>query len=256
MEQIISCLNSHFFSVASRIVAGYFFWVLHLHVGFPPMEPLTPTSAAYLTLSLLFLVLPYAQRLRVGRLVEFEAKVKQVQTDVREVRSEAREILTTVSVLANAVSATMNQSVVVNVPSQEEGRAARDELMKAVTHPPPPTSRDDSIREYLGSDDLALPYGLARLRIDLERQLRRILGKRLASGGPGGVRVKFLPVRSLFRQLVAVEPRYGAMQESVGYLLEVCNAAMHGQRISERVAYEAIDMGLYILRELENEKER
>ena len=48
--------------------------------------PLTPTAATYLMLAVMFIVLPYAQRLKVGKLIEFEAKMEQVQADVKEVR--------------------------------------------------------------------------------------------------------------------------------------------------------------------------
>ena len=98
-------------------------------------------------------------------------------------------------------------------------------------------------------------YALARLRMDLERELRRVLGRRLAIDDPSRMRGRFLSARSLFGQLAAVVPRYGHMRESFDYLLQVCNAAIHGQRIPEDVAHEAIDMGLRMLRELENQQE-
>ena len=236
---------------------GYFIWALHLHVGFPPMTPLTPTAVTYLALSVFFMVLPYAQRLKLGKFIEFEAKIEQVQADVKEVRTETRELLSTVSVLATAVSVNAHQNVVVNVPvpTVEDARVARDELLSASAHSPEPDSQDRKFLEYLGAGDSDVHYALARLRMDLERELRRVLSKRLESGDPAKIRGKFLSAGSLFRQLASATPRYRHMQGSINYLLEVCNAAIHGQRLPENVVHEAIDMGLRVLRELENEVE-
>ena len=253
--KVLWCFKAHFWPLLSRVIAGYFIWALHLHVGFPPMTPLTPTAATYLALSVFFMVLPYAQRLKLGKLIEFEAKIEQVQADVKEVHTETRELLSTVSVLANAVSVNANQNVVVNFPSVEDARVAREELSSVIAHSPEPESQDRKFLEYLGAGDSDVHYALARLRMDLERELRRVLSKRLESGDPAKMRGKFLSARPLFRQLASAVPRYRHMQGSVNYLLEVCNAAIHGQRLPEDIVHEAIDMGLRVLGELENEVE-
>ena len=255
MERIMSHLKANVLSVLSGLIAVYFIWAFHMHAGFPPAAPLTPTAATYLVLFIFFFVLPFAQRLRLGKLIDFEAKVEQVRAEVKEVRTETRELLSTVSVLANTISVSMSQSVVVNVPSLEDARAARDELLPALTHFPEPTRQEKNILEYLGAGDSDVHYALVRLRMDLERELRRVLGKRLESDDPAKMRGKFLSAHTLFRQLVSAIPRYRHMQGSFNYLLEVCNAAIHGQRIPENIAHEAMDMGFRVLRELESEVE-
>ena len=181
--------------------------------------------------------------------------MEQVQAEVKEVRTETRELLSTVSVLANAVSVNAHQNVVVNLPTVEDARAARDDLLSASTHSPEPDSQDRKFLEYLGAGDSDVHYALARLRMDLERELRRVLSKRLESGDPTNIRASFLSARSLFRQLASALPRYRHMQSSFNYLLEVCNGAIHGQRLPENIVHEALDMGLRVLRELENEVE-
>ena len=246
-------LKANVFAILSRAIALYFAWALHLHLGFPPTAPLTSTSTIYLLLFVFFLILPFAQRLRFGRFIEFEAKVEQVQADMREVRTETRELVSTVSAVTNAISASMNQNVVVNVPNLEEARAARAEMSAALPQSAHPAESEWNISEFPGVSDSDLHYVLARLRMDLERELRRILGKRMSVDDPGAMRGKFLSARSLFRQLGRTIERYKHMQSSFDYILEVCNAAIHGQRVSEGVAYEAIDMGTRILGELEKE---
>lgn len=248
-----SFLKSNTFSILSRLIAAYFAWVFHLHVGFPPQAPLTLTAITYLTLFIFFLVLPFAQRLKFGKFIEFEAKVEQVRADVKEVRTEARELVSTVSAVASAISASMNQSVVVNVPNLEEARAAREELSRAVPDSQETTGHGWDFQELSGAEDSDVNYALARLRMDLERELRRILGKRLSTDEPTKMQGRFLSARTLFRRLASKVERYKHMQSSFDYVLEVCNAAIHGQRIPEKVANEAIDMGQRILRELNKE---
>ena len=247
-------LNEYAWPACSWLVAGYFVWALHLHVGFPPGMPLTPTAATYLMLAVMFIVLPYAQRLKVGKLIEFEAKMEQVQADVKEVRTETRELVTTASALATVISVNANQNVVVNVPSVEDAKVARSELLSAAAHSPEPDNQERTMLEYMGAGDSDVHYALARLRMDLERQLRRVLGKRMESDDPTKMRGRFLSARFLFRKLAAARPRYLQMQASFNYLLEVCNAAIHGQRVRQDVVYEAMDMGLRLLRELESEE--
>lgn len=250
---MVAYLKTNVFSILCRAIAVYFVWAFHLHVGFPPTAPLTSTGIIYLFLFVFFFVLPFAQRLRLGRFIEFEAKVEQVRADVKEVRTETRELVSTISTVANAISASMNQNVVVNVPSLDEALAARAEMSAVLPQSSEKPESEWDISELSGASDSDLHYVLARLRMDLERELRRILGKRTRFDKPGAMQGKFLSARSLFRQLGKTIERYKHMQSSFDYILEVCNAAIHGQRVPERVAHEAIDMGMRILGELKNE---
>ncbi len=255
MERIVSWLKSNSLSVVSRLFAVYFIWAFHIHVGLPPTRPLTHTAAAYLALFIFFFVLPFAQRLKLGKIIEFEAKVEQVRADIKEVRTETRELISTMSVAVNAISASMNQSVVVNVAALEEERVvAREQLSSALAESPDLTREERENLEYLRADKSDIHYALARLRMDLERELRRILGKRLEADDPSRMRGRFLSARSLFQRLGSAIPRYKNMGDSFKYLLQVCNAAIHGQRIPENIAHDAIDIGFRILRELEKEK--
>ena len=239
--------------ILSGAASLYFLWVFHEHVGFPPSTDLTLTSALYLALFVMFLLAPFVQRLKLGQLVEFEAKVEKFQSDIKEVRSETRELISTVSAVATAISASVNQNVVVNFPSQEWAQAARAELSTAVGDGGASEQEHEDIREYLDLSGSDPNYALARLRMDIERELRRILGKRRSTDDPSRMRGKFLSARSLFRALVSAKPNYQHMRSSFDYVLEVCNAAIHGQRIAEGVAHEAVGMGLQILRELRQE---
>ena len=244
--------KENYFSILSRLIAFYFLWAFHLQVGFPPTISLTPTGATYLSLFIFFLVLPFAKRLKLGKLFEFEAKVEEVREEVKEVRNETRQLVSTASLMANAISTTMSQNVFVGVPSSEDRRRAKEELSTVLDQPTDPSRQDLAMLDYFGTSEPDVHYALARLRMDLERELRRILGKHLITDEPSRMRDKYLSARSLFRRLTSTMPRYKNMQSSFDYLIQVCNAAIHGQRILEDVAHDAMNVGFRILRELQN----
>ena len=186
--------NSLVFSIFSRLVAVYFIWTFHQHVGFPPAKDLTITSVAYLVLFVFFTILPFARRLKIGKILEFEAKVKEVRQEVREVREETRQLISTVSTVANSMSSTIKQTIHFGVPGKEEGEIAEEKLSEVITDPPEPTAHQRDIQALLSAEESDIHYALARLRIDIERELRRVLGKRLEFDGPSAVRGKFLSV--------------------------------------------------------------
>ena len=252
MNKIINYLKTNSFSTLSRLIAIYFIWAFHLQVGFPPITPLNLTSIIYLVLFIFFFVLPFAQRFKFGELIEFEAKINQVRADVQEVRSETRELISIVSNVTNAISTTMNQNVTVNLTGMVE---ARDELLAALTQSNKSTRAEREFQEYWDAVDSDVNYALARLRMDLEREIRRILSKHIEAGDLQKSQRKFLSARSLFQRLVSTIPRYQHMQNSFDYILQICNAAIHGKQIPENIGRETLDMGLRLLRELENEVE-
>ena len=251
MERITSWLKTNSLSIVSRFVAVYFLWSFHIHVGFPPTGSLTYTAAAYLALFVFFFLLPFAKRFKLGKFIEFEAKVEQVQADIKDVRSETRELISTVSSVVSSMSVSANQNVNLTVPGLDEASAAQKQLSEVVNE----SSDSADILEYLGVDSLDLNYALARLRMDLERELRRIIEQQVDSKYSLKTSVRFSSARRMFNHLVSVDPRYHNMVGSFNYVLKVCNAAIHGQQIPENVASEAIDMGFRLLRELKKEDE-
>ena len=254
MIKFLRFLETSLWPILSGTASLYFLWVFHGHAGFPPAAELTPTSALYLALFVLFLLAPFVHRLRLGRLIEFEAKVEEVRSDMKEVRTETRDLISTVSAVATAISASVNQSVVVNFPSPEWAQSASEEMSTAFGGAPEREQQEGDIRKYMDLSGSDANYALARLRMDIERELRRILGEHVSEEYPSRMRGKFLTTRSMFRILVSMKPKYQQMRSSFDYVLEVCNAAIHGQRIAEGIANEAVGMGLHMLRELKKEQ--
>jgi len=236
----------------SLLLAGYFLYVFHRIVGFPPEKDLTTTSITYLLLFILFLLLPLSKKIKLGKLFEFEAKVNEIKSEVKEFKEETRQLITMQNTLINTVSNTISQSVNITLPSQNEIQEAKEELNSTIRNPPAPDKLEEEIEELLASEGSDLNFALAKLRMEIERELRRILQKRVEVAEPNKMKGRFLSARSLFREFISLYPEYKGMYGSFDYVLKVCNAAVHGQIIPPGHAQEALQMGLKMLDELKN----
>ena len=98
-------------------------------------------------------------------------------------------------------------------------------------------------------------FVLAWMRRDFEIELRRILYKRTCSNGVAARPKGTVSARAMFRTLASRKPKYQKFRSSFDYVLEVCNAVVHGQKISTSQAQEAINIGFRVLQELKSEKE-
>jgi hypothetical protein len=250
MDKMIVWVGSNILRLSSLAISAYFFYVFHSIVGFPPENELSTTSTTYLTISIFFFLLPFAKKLKLGKLLEFEAKVTEIKKEVKEFKEETRSILSMQNTLINTVSNTISQNINITLPGHGEIQDAKEELDRTIKEPTPQQQLEAEIAEYLASEGSDLNFALAKLRIDIERELRRILIKRLDTEDPTKMKGKYLSIRSLFREFTELYPQYIGMHSSFDYVLKICNAAVHGQKISQDYAHEAMQMGFKMLDEL------
>lgn len=236
--------------LGSRLIAAYFFYLFHVRAGFPPVNDINSTSITYLSLSIFFFILPLAKKLKLGKLLEYEAQVKQVKEEVKEFKAETRELIAVYNNLINTVSNTINQNVTVNLPGREEIEQAKEDLDSTIKEPEAPSQIEKEISDFMVSEGLDVNFALAKLRMEMEKELREILGKRVSTTAPADSKIKFLTARSLFREFINKYPDYANMLGSYDYVLKVCNAAIHGQKMDNGHAQEALYMGFRILDEL------
>lgn len=220
-------------------------------IGFPPKNEIGSTSAFLLVLSLFFVLLPLAKKISLGKLLTFEKEIEKVKTDVTEFKGETREILNVYSNTITAISNTMNQTVNVHLPGREQIQEAKEELKSTIQSDDTESNLDDELSDYIGVSGDDLNFALARLRMDLEKSIRTILGKRMSTADPTAMKSKFMSARQLFKELTNQYPHYQGMHSSYDYVLKICNAALHGQQVSNGHAEEALYMGLQMLKELE-----
>ncbi len=236
--------------LVARTLSVYFFVIFHLNVGFPPVKPLSATSLTYLVLFVFFLLLPAARKITIGKYFEFEAKYEKLKEDMQEFKTEMKQSLAVYSNLMSTVSNVSNQSVNFHFPGLDEAERIKEELDSSLHDTVTSSDLEEKVANFLAESNDDTQFALMRLRMEIERELRRILGKRVTMKPSTGGVVKYNTVRTMFRELVKSHPEYKDLDEPLYYTLDVCNAAIHGQTVPNGHAYEALYMGIRILTEL------
>ena len=220
----------------------------HLEGGFPLTWSLSVASSMA-SATVLFL-LPFAQSISFGNLLKFEAKVEQVQSEVASFKGETRNILNLHSTMISSVNQSVAQNTTVNLPPLTDAYSAEKLLSEHSTNEEGQKEDADAFGEYLASIDGDPNLALAKLRMELEIEFRRILGKRSTTGDRS--RVRFMSLRQLWTEFIDtdVEKRY--LIDGLQFVNNICNAAIHGQRIPIDHSREALSIGLRILGDLKN----
>jgi hypothetical protein len=249
-EKTKTFLMENVLKIISGLLSLYFFIVFHTMVGFLPKADITSTSLTYLILFIFFLLIPVAQKLTIGQLLTFESKIKEVKSEVGEFKNETRELISLQNSLINTVTNTVNNNINISLPGLSEAKDARQELEETITRKLELDTIEEKVQDFLESEGQDFNFALARLRMEIERQLRKIMGKRLKTDDPVNMKGPYFSARSLFKQFIQKYSNYQGMYGSFDYILKVCNAAIHGQMIPQSHAYEALSMGLKMLEEL------
>ena len=244
---IATWLATNSLAAASWVLAFYFFVLFHWRSGLPPVKDLDATDLVYLGLSLGLWLLPFAKTIKIWDFLTFEAKVKELKTTVDDFKQEMRQSLQLQASMINAVSNTANQNVHVNLPSMTEADEAKDQLDRSSDPTADFIDIEREIAQFLESEPDDATFALAKLRIQVETELRRILGKRMELD-PISSKGRFLTARSLFRKFTEEMPQYKNLYPSFDYILRISNAAVHGQIVPTNHAHEAFYMGIKLLR--------
>lgn len=242
-------LSANVFPAICYLLAAYFLFAFCQTTGVPPSKALDATSGGYLVLALFLFMLPEAKKLKLGTLLEYEAKVQEIKEEVKQFKEETRNTLSAYTSLISAISNTVSQTINVNLPSPAEATQAKEALDETLKKESSRSELEDEIEHFLAQGGNDLNYALAKLRMQLERELRRVLGKRTETLSPSDG-IKYQSAGALFREFTQKYPTYYQIGSSFDYVLKVCNAAIHGQVIPEGYAHEALYMGLRMLNEL------
>ncbi len=240
------------FPFLCRFIAIVLFLLGLSTFDFPLKNNIGSTSLSLFLFSVFFLLLPIAKKISLGKLFTFEREIDKVKNEVTDFKHETREFLNIYSSMITAISNTVNQTVNVNLPGQAETKEVKEELESTLSSKSEPATIEGEINNYINQSSNDLNYALARLRMDIERVLREILGKRIATPDPNAMKGKFLSARQLFREFINQYPQYKGMGNSFDYILKVCNAAIHGQKIVDGHGHEALYMGIKMLKEFES----
>jgi len=78
--------------------------------GWPPETPTTIYDLTYLIASLVFLMLPFVSRLRLGKLLDIERELGKTKEDMNHFKNETRQMFSLVSAVSATASNTLNLS--------------------------------------------------------------------------------------------------------------------------------------------------
>jgi hypothetical protein len=212
------------------------------NAGFPPSRSVLIGDALYVSLWLFFLFLPFFSRIKIGGFLELERQVEQAKQELREFKSEVRNSLSVLSTNVNTIGG-MSNHVTVNIPGLQELRDAREAVAKKS-----PDSADEArqVEEKLLTQSEDTTLALARTRIEIERYLRKILGKRVVLTNTQD-RVKLMGARQLFEEFLREYPDLSYLKRSFQYVTQICNAAIHAQYVPDEQAQEALALGAQII---------
>lgn len=228
----------------SWIVAAYFGAGFIARAGFPPRTDLLIGDAFFVALFLFFLFLPFFNKIKVGSWLELEREVKEAKREATAAKQELADFKIEVRNTLNVVSTQRTNVYVNGAPNVAQLR----EQQAAVATKLSPTEQS-TVEKYeetvksQESDDVA--YVLAKVRIDIERLLRTVVGRRI--GPVPNANVKLASARQLFDSLVQIEEAWEYLQRPFEYVNRVCNAAIHGQLVSSEQADEALKLGAQII---------
>jgi hypothetical protein len=233
--------------VPSWIAALYFGIGFVAKAGFPPKADLLIGDALFVGFTLFFLFLPFFSKIKIGSFVELEREITEAKKEAIAMKEELREfkneVRNTVSVIStNAVS----QHINVHLPGAEELRQQQEKVEKNLKGSG--RQRVEDLEAELQSGDVT--YALAKVRIDIERLLRIILGRRLDSSGGSLSSLeqrRFRSIDKMFDLLVEEDNTLAYLRSPLRNVLAVCNAAIHAQTVSPEQADEALKLGAHII---------
>lgn len=238
--------------IPSWITASYFGVGFIAKAGFPPNTNLLAGDALFVGLTLFFLFLPFFNKIKIGSWIELEREIKDAKKEASLAKDELREFKSEVRNTLSVVSTNLTTQKV-STQVHVYGGTSPDELRAAQKTVGEKLEANDQVtiekyeRAIRAQQENDVPLMLAKVRMDIERLLRKIVGARLAVLSPGSDPIKLASVRQIFERFVAANENYEYLRKPFLYVNNVCNAAIHAQSISPEQADEALRLGAQII---------
>lgn len=228
----------------SWLVSFYFLAGFVVEVGFPPKPDIKPGHVLFLLAWLFFLFLPFFKRIKLGKFLELEREVEKAKVELKEFKDEVRTNLSLISTNVNTIGNLSNQ-ITVNLP----GLADIEELKRRLDEKTPKQTKEEvqEIRDELVLEGEDTVMALARTRIRMEHLLRKIVGKRTAVSSYDDRPIRYATLPQMFRLFLREHEEYAHLEQPFSYVVQVCNAAIHAQRVPQSQADEALDIGARII---------
>jgi len=181
-------------------------------------------------------------------LLELEREIEKTKEEVKHFKSDIRNSIAMLTNTFSSVSAMNNHVLIYNTPSESQLRRASQAIARSSSKSS--KDPDDLLNEILQQSDFDATLALARTRIEIERLLRSLLDKSTTLPPENA---RYASVRKLFDALVAGKPNLQTLIKPFTYVIQVCDAAIHAQTVSEGKAKEALELGAQIIAVLRDE---
>lgn len=219
------------------------------HIDLDKPDEIHLIHLMFLGIAFFFILLPFIKTIKISKYLELERYIKETKEEVKDFKTEIRQSVQMLSTSITASIGNLNNQVTINLPGTDELKQEIEKLKQQSTQTN--SKQLSEIKEELLLDeDDDIIMALARTRIKLEGLLRKALNKRQTIANTPKTDIKFLGLNSLFQQYVQINPKFKDFQNSFRYVQEICNAAVHGQKVSKGQADEALQLGALIIREL------
>lgn len=224
--------------------------------GYPPKNIMEGDAFIHLVLVLVFLLLVFADSFEFVGVFKYKSLIEGVKTEVKEFKEEIRSSISLQNSIINSVTQSVNNNInFYSGPTYTEAKAAERELSEAAQVISPEGDQPvlaqfgDETSDFINRYDGDRSVALMKIRSEIETELRRILNKQIDfQRSEGQYAARNLGVSALWRQLRSRDARFANMDSAFRYVVDICNAAAHGQTVPPANAEEAISMGLELRR--------
>jgi len=238
------------FVLGILILISFFVWVVVSAYFCGLCQSITTPYILYFMLSLgvILILFPFVRKIRVGNFLELEKNIQETRKEIDDFRGEVRNIFSVISNINSAQASVKNYNYIVDF---KERKAALDSENSIVNQYPEIIPSSEEIQEeYNKTDREDYILSLARTRIEIEKRLRQIMGKRLK--GENLDHVRFMSLNKLVRLFIQKYKIDENLESSFEYVIKISNAAIHAQPVSKEQAEEVIALGTKLISFLEN----
>ncbi len=249
---IIENLKEITFFIMTWGIGWYFFIIIICKISPENSSQINTFHWIILFTSLFLLFLPFVKKIEFGQFFKIEKEVKEAKTEIKNLKSETVERFNLLTNTLTMLSQNLTNNITINnrAPDVETLKEVKQELDEK--KPIVKTETDNIDFELNESDEGWIwIFNLLKLRIQIEKELRKSLEKRVSVVNSTNIEdIKFLPISRLFEDYISAYPQSLVFRRPFKVFNSVANAAIHGQIISKQQYDEAKDLGIRILRDI------
>ena len=202
-----------------------------------------------LVFSIGLILLPFLKSLKIGKIIELEREIEETKQELKETKTELKQSVSLALATVNTSINSLNNSINITIPGVDEMKKELERL-QAQKASISENTLEQELDEIVEKNEGDLNFALAKTRMEIERLMRKILKRRASISEKTNQDIKFLTLSKLFRLLTEDYTDFKQYYPSFKYVQSVCNAAIHGQKVSYEQAEEALQLGIVIINEL------